>query len=223
MISNPARLGTCPRIAFVALAFAAAACAAPPMEKTAGHPATPAVVPAQPARGSPANPSAGRAIALVNPGFESDKSAPTGGPEGWYSGQHAGETSYLFVLDEAVRHGGARSLRIDNVGAQPFGSITQIIRGREFAGRTVRFSAWLKTRGADEGGATLFIIAELGGNVMAHDFMAGAEVKGTRDWARHSLTLTVPAQADQLRVGATLEGKGSVWFDDGELEVVGTR
>jgi len=210
-------------IAFIALAFAAAAaCAAAPTGKTPGHPATAAPDAGAPTRGSPGNPSALRPVALANAGFESSQSAPTEGLDGWYSYQHAGAISYLFVLDEAVKHGGARSLRIDNVGSEPYGSVAQIITGRELSGKTVRFSAWLKTRGADANGATLFVIATLGGNIMAHNFMAGAEVKGTRDWARHSVTLAVPAQADQLRVGATLEGKGTVWFDDAELEVITT-
>ena len=56
---------------------------------------------------------------------------------------------------------------------------------------------------------------------MAHNFMPGAEVKGTRDWARYSLTLAVPPQADRVRVGATLEGKGTVWLDDAEFEIAG--
>lgn len=75
----------------------------------------------------------------------------------------------------------------------------------------------------DDGGASLFIIAEFAGTNMAHNFMPGAEVKGTRDWARHSLTLAVPPQADRVRVGATLEGKGTVWLDDAEFEVLADR
>ena len=50
--------------------------------------------------------------------------------------------------------------------------------------------------------------------------MPGAEVKGTRDWARYSLTLAAPALTNRVRVGATLEGKGTVWLDDAELEVL---
>jgi hypothetical protein len=209
-------------IVLVALVFAATAWAGPPPEKTAGHPATPAAAPG-PARARPASPPAGSAIALVNADFESAPSAPTAGPHGWYSYQHAGDTSYVFVLDDTVTHGGTRSLRIDNVGPEPYGSVAQAVPGREFTGKTVRFSAWLKTRSADDGGATLFIIAEFAGNIMAHNFMAGAEVKGSRDWARHSLTLAVPAQADRMRVGATLEGKGTVWLDDAEFEVLPGR
>jgi hypothetical protein len=211
-----------PHTGLVALAFAATAWAAPPTGTTPGHPATAAPGAAAPTRGSPANPSALRPVALVNAGFESGTTAPTEDPDGWFFYQHAGATSYLFVLDEAVRRGGARSLRIDNVGVEPYGSVAQIVAGRELSGKTVRFSAWLKTRGADDRGATLFIIAMRGGYIAAYNFMAGAAVKGTRDWARHTLTLAIPAQAEQVQVGATLEGEGTVWIDDARLEVMTT-
>jgi len=216
------RIASRPRIAFVALAFAVTAWASPPSEKTAGHTAIPATATGSP-KVRPGNPSPGRPIALVNADFESAALAPDGGPEGWYSYQHTGVTSYLFARDEAVVHGGARSLRIDNVGPEPYGAVAQSFPGRDFAGKTVRFSAWLKTRAADEGGAKLFLIAEFAGSIMAYNFMPGEEVKGTREWARHSLTLVIPAQADRIRVGATLEGKGTLWLDDAECEVAAGR
>jgi len=203
-------------LALLAFGAATAACA----QRTIGHSPTPPTAPDAATRVRPAAAPAAGPIAMVNPGFESDKTAPTGGPEGWYSYQHAGEPSYVFVLDADVRHSGLRSLRVDNIGSQPYGSTAQIVRGANFVGRKVRFSAWLRTRDTVDG-ASLFLIAEQGGNNLAYNFMAGSEVKGTHDWARHSITLDVPPGADQLRVGVTLQGPGSVWFDDAELEFVG--
>jgi hypothetical protein len=49
-------------------------------------------------------------------------------------------------------------------------------------------------------------------------FMPGLQVKGTGDWARYSLTLTVPARSDRMRVA---RGHGTVWLDDVELESLG--
>ncbi len=206
------------RGALIALALAATACAAPAAEKTTGHPATRASAAATPAH-RPPGARADSAIALANPGFESDRTGADGGPEGWYSYQHAGETSYLFVLDAAVRHDGTRSMRIDNVGSQPYGSIAQRVDAAGLGGKTVRFSAWLRTAGADGDGMALFVIAE-GAGVLAHDFMAGREVKGTREWARYAVTLPLPPATTQLRVGATFQGKGSAWLDDAVLEIV---
>jgi hypothetical protein len=65
----------------------------------------------------------------------------------------------------------------------------------------------------------LFVITE-GAGILAHDFMAGREVRGTRDWARYAVTLPLPQATTQLRVGAAFQGKGSAWIDDAVLEIV---
>jgi hypothetical protein len=163
-------------------------------------------------------------VALVNPDFESAKPGMFGNPEGWFSIQHAGDLSYTFRLDGAVRHGGARSVRIDNVGPEPFGSIYQHVPASQYVGRRLRFSAWLRTADArgsvTGGGGVLLIQAMQGGAPLAWNHMRDTPVRGTQEWARYSLELDVPAAADQVEVGAMLHGPGTLWLDDAELEVV---
>jgi hypothetical protein len=160
-------------------------------------------------------------IPLINAGFESDKKSSHGGPEAWSGTQHAGEVSYRFTLDSETRRSGKRSMRIENVGKEPFGAFEQSLSVAPHAGRKLRFSGWLKTDGANAGGAVLVMVAEhSSGGIVAHNFMAGSEVKGTRDWQRYSIVLSIPAYASGLRVGVMLLGAGTVWFDDAELEVL---
>lgn len=45
-------------------------------------------------------------------------------------------------------------------------------------------------------------------------------VRGTRDWERVAIELTVPADATVVEVGATVEGPGKACFDDVRLERV---
>jgi hypothetical protein len=203
----------------VAAAIAIGACANPAADRPAGRPAGSPPVSAAPEN---ADPLPDAEIALVNPGFEYDENAPAGGPKGWYTYQHAGETSYLFTLDGTISHWGAHSMRIDGVGFQPFGSIAQNVPGSPYAGKTVRFSGWLRTTGTGVGGsgASLFVVA-LAGGILAHNFMAGSTIKGTTEWRRYAVTLALPPNTEQIRVGATLKGKGSLWFDDAHLAVVG--
>jgi hypothetical protein len=197
------------------LASIALGCAAPP---AAGD-----RVAASPAASSANAAPAGVRSLLVNPGFESDKPGEWSDVDGWHMYQHAGEKSYDFVVDPAVAHGGARSMRIVNVGTQPYGSLAQDVPGAPFSGKTVRFSGWMKTRDTNDGGAALFIIADRGGAITAHEFMEGAEVKGTRDWQRYTITLAIPPSTSKVRVGVTLQGTGTVWVDDAELEIVNAR
>ena len=75
-------------------AAALAACATPP-------PRAPVVTPPSAPAPAPA-PAAASAVTLVNPGFESTvPGRRNNDPEGWFSHQHAGETSYKFALDTA--------------------------------------------------------------------------------------------------------------------------
>ena len=168
-----------------------------------------------------ATPSAIAKVALINPGFESDIRRADGGAEGWSGTQHAGEMSYRFTVDPAIKRSGTRSMRVDNVGGEPYGAIEQAVSVASLAGRKVRFSGWLKTRGADGVGASLMMLVDGSGGILANNFMAGSEATGSREWQRYSITLAIPTNASGLRVGVMLQGAGTVWFDDAELEIIG--
>ena len=162
-------------------------------------------------------------VVLVNPGFESKKPGEGGNPEGWVAIQHAGAESYDFVLDSGQKHSGTQSMRIKKIGPEPYGTITQILDGNRYAGKTVRLSGWIRTDAVPDGrntGAGLVLMALRGGSFVAHEFMKKARVRGTTDWARYTIELKVPPSANRLELGATLEGAGTVWVDDFELEVV---
>jgi hypothetical protein len=205
------------------IALAVVALAALGMAACAGTPAGGGADAAAPAKGAPAASAAAAveatALPLVNPGFEADPVAGSANVSGWVATQHAGDRSYLFTVDATTKHGGARSLRIDNVGVEPYGAVMQVVDARAVAGRKVRFSAWLATRDASGDGASLMIVAE-GSRILAHDAMAGAELKGTRGWARQSVEIALPPATTQLRVGIVLQGKGTLWVDDAALEIV---
>ncbi len=205
-----------PLLAALACAALAAACTTVPT-------ATPdaSAAPKGGAAGPPPTaPNPGTRVALVNPGFESTVVAPRGDPEGWQTVQHAGVRSYLFSLDTDNPHSGARSLRLENVGQEPFGAVAQNVDARTYGGKTVRLSAWLRTRDARDDGAGLTLRALRGGNIAAYNFMFDAPVKGTTGWTRYTITLPVPVGTTRLELGAMLRGNGSLWFDDVELELV---
>jgi len=189
----------------VALSVAAllGACAAPPSTTTAA-------VRAQAPKDAP----------LINPGFESTAPGRRNDPEGWFTYQHAGDKSYNFVLDTSDPHGGTRSLRIDNIGPEPYGSVAQSVVAAPYAGKVARYSAWLKTRDASENGAVLTILVLANGAVVSQNFMAEAPVKGSKGWTRYTITLPVPGNAERVEIGAMMQGKGSLWLDDVELEFV---
>lgn len=169
---------------------------------------------------APAAARAASTVPLVNPGFESTTPGPRGDPEGWFSFQHAGDLSYRFVVDTVEPHGGARSLRIDNVGPEPYGAISQIVNAVPHVGKVARLTAWLRTRDASDNGAVLTLLVLRDGATLAQNFMLDTPVKGTTGWTRYTITLPIATGANRLEVGAMMRGRGSLWLDDVELEFV---
>ncbi len=184
-----------------------AGCATPPAPDAPPAPRTPEQV------ARPAGP-----YALVNAGFESTAPGRRNDPEGWFTFQHAGDVSYKFSLDTDSPHGGLRSLRIDNVGPEPYGAIAQVVEARYFAGKVARYSAWVRTRDVTGAGGGITILALANGAPLAQNFMEATPIKGTTGWTRYTITLPVPPRAERLEFGAMLQGPGSLWLDDTELE-----
>src|SRR4029453_10083768 len=116
-------------------------------------------------------------VALVNPGFESTVPGRRGDPEGWFSFQHAGDRSYRFALDTGDPRSGERSLRIDNIGPEPYGAIGPSVEGAPHVGKVARFSGWMRTRDTDGSGAVLTLMVLQNGLPVAQNFMADAPVK----------------------------------------------
>lgn len=200
-------------LAIACAALLAACASAPaPMSQTPNTAAPPAA--AAPAAATPAR------VALTNPGFESQVRGPRGDPEGWFSFQHAGDRSYLFALDTDNPHAGTVSLRIAQVGPEPFGAIAQIVDARPHGGKRARVTGWLRTRDVSEGGAGLTVLVQKSGATVAQDFMYDAPAKGTTGWKRYTVTVPIEPGSTRIEVGAMLRGKGALWLDDVELEIV---
>jgi hypothetical protein len=163
-------------------------------------------------------------VPLVNPGFESKNPGEMGNPEGWVAVQHAGAESYDFALDSGQKRSGEQSMRIKKIGPEPYGTISQVLPGAPFAGKTVRLTGWIRTEdvpasGRLTGGA-LVLMALRGSSFVAHEHMRHSRARGTSDWTKYSIVLKVPPTANRLELGATLEGPGTIWVDDFELEIL---
>ncbi|MEO5701090.1 MAG: hypothetical protein ABIS17_03185 [Casimicrobiaceae bacterium] len=170
-----------------------------------------------------ASPPVGRSVTLKNAGFEEGLQAD-GEPAGWITGQHAGVPSYAFIVDDKERHGGKRSLRIDNTGPEPFGAIVQKVPVTGLLGKSIRMKGWVKTRdagGKRKGwGAALQLQAKKAGYPIAYNALADHVISGTHDWMLREVVIDVPSDVDIIEIGVLLRGQGSVWLDDVVLEVM---
>lgn len=215
----PTRVLTASAFALL-FAFPAGAASTDPAPTAPTAPAIPAVPPEKAAK-------AISSIAIANPEFETAKQGTADSPEGWIAMQHAGSPSYKVTLDEAVRRKGKRSVRIENTGPEPVGTVQQALSAAPYRGKTLRFSGWLRTEGATGNvfgtGAGLMLNSMRGGYPHVYSQMQGNAVNGTTDWTRYEVVLAVPIDADHLEIGVLLFGPGTAWFDDAALDIVAAR
>ena len=190
----------------------------------ADHVAAPADDQAAPGGASREGGAAARLGPDGQPGFESTKPGKVGAPEGWWAIQHAGPDSYVFEHDSKVKHSGERSMRVTNIGPEPFGSIYQTIPAIAYRGKTLRFSAWVRTEGTIGNrfgtGAGLKLHAVRGGYPLEVAEMRNDAVHGTVEWTRYEIALRIPDEAEAVEVGMLVFGPGIAWLDDAVLDVV---
>lgn len=160
-----------------------------------------------------------RTAGAANMDFEATSILTNDGIDGWVFVQHAGPKSYAFALDKNTFHGGTQSLRIENIGQEPYGLAQQKIPAIALQGKKIILSAWLKTENVDGVGAGLSMRAMSGGTIGAYNFMGNELVRGTQAWKHYSITLDIPETTSDLEIGVMLQGKGIVWADDLDLKI----
>ena len=163
-------------------------------------------------------------VALVNAGFESTLPGKLGAPQGWWTVQHAGPVSYTFTLDTTKPRSGERSLKLENVGPEPFGTIFQPVDATPYRGKKVRLAAWIRSEGVAGNrygaGAGLHLQAMKGSYPVVQETVRKDAIKGTTDWTRYEVAVDVPVEADRIELGLNLFGPGTVWLDDVALDVM---
>ena len=102
-----------------------------------------------------------------------------------------------------------------------FGVATATFPVKAAAGKTVKFSGYIKTEGITSGFAGLWWRADVGKGVGAFDNMSSRGAKGTSDWTRYEIQLAIPADATNINFGVLHSGNGTAWFDSLAVEIGG--
>ena len=145
-------------------------------------------------------------------------------PAAWGGG---GGNDYQISLDKTVRHGGKASGSIKSITATPqwYGALTQAINADKFRGRRLRITAYVKSKDV-KNSAGLWIRMEAhdgkGHYSISSDLLGDRSIKGTNDWKQHEVVIDVPKEGTAIiYFGALLVGKGQIWVDDFQFEIVG--
>lgn len=165
----------------------------------------------------PATPLVVTDIKLVNASFEE----PTNGARtpGWSATQHYGPTrDFEWAVDTDVASDGKASYRIKRLRPQVFGMINQGAIVEAHKGKTLEYSAMMKTEDVGPEGWLLVVNIENRNAVLEQ--VRSVPATGNQDFKRYSVRFKLPADAYELKLGVMLLGAGTGWVDDVKLRVV---
>jgi RNA polymerase sigma factor (sigma-70 family) len=89
-----------------------------------------------------------------------------------------------------------------------------------FLGKRIRFSAYVKSENlVNWGGLGLFALAP-GQRIVISDDMGDRPLTGTTDWKQLTIVCDLPRETASLLVGLNMHGKGTLWMDGAQIEIV---
>ena len=144
-------------------------------------------------------------------------------PKGWFAaGSHPKD--YEMSHDRTGAHGGNACAYLKSVVAETggFGTLMQTFKADEYRGKRVRMSGYVKAKDAsDWAGLWMRVDGARKDEMLAFDNMQDRAIKGTIEWKKYEIVLDVPENSEMVAFGLLLSGKGQVWMDDLQFEVVG--
>jgi hypothetical protein len=150
-------------------------------------------------------------IKVANAGFEE----PGGADKipGWILSQHVGPKSFVMDLDQTAPFAGHASFRMQRTRQQIYGAIAQQIPVAGYAGKTLEFSAKVKTAAVGAEGWVLTID-------VPGERVSSAPATGTSAWHTVTIRARLPDAARTATIGAMLLDDGTAWLDDVRVRVV---
>ena len=91
-----------------------------------------------------------------------------------------------------------------------------------FRGKRIRFSAYVKCKDLANWGSLFLIVIGEGGRILANDDMGGRPLTKTTDWTKLEIVSDIPDETQAIHCGLNLRGKGEIWMDSAQIEVVPT-
>ena len=117
----------------------------------------------------------------------------------------------------------AHYLRVAQAYSGPsFATATYTIDPTLAHGKTIRFTAWIRTKDVHSGFAGLWCRIDGGdGKVLALENMVGRGLTGTTEWTECEIEVAVDENAQKIYFGFMLTGQGDAWFDEARMSVDG--
>ncbi len=132
--------------------------------------------------------------------------------------------NYEMGLDNIVFKTGKKSVYLKSVvkNSDGYGTISQYTDAQNYIGKKIKVTGYIKYENVEGwAGMWLRIDSKIGKKPIRFDNMNNRALQGTSDWKKCEIEMDVPLSASVLNYGALLNGNGSIWFDNFNIEILG--
>ncbi|MEA2735425.1 MAG: hypothetical protein QOE14_1876 [Humisphaera sp.] len=131
--------------------------------------------------------------------------------------------AYLIGLDDQQRRTSEPVIAVRSATAKPddWGHMRKVIDAEPYRGKRIRLRGYLKCQDVEKAGHMSLWVFDEHDNALAQDDLGGHHLTGTHEWTRYDIVSDVPQSAVRILILAGMRGKGTVWADGLELDVVG--
>lgn len=130
-----------------------------------------------------------------------------------------GATEYKVYADSTQAQSGKYSAVIENTGTEAGYKALALLLPKNFKGKSIHLSGYIKTENVTEGYAGLWMRID---PMLAFDNMDDRGVTGTTGWQKYEITFPLePAKTEQIYIGGLLVGKGKMWLDNLQVTIDG--
>ena len=143
-------------------------------------------------------------------------------PEGWFKSgskpQH-----YEMGIDVGAGKDGKNAASIKSLKKHidGFGTLMQNFKPDKYLGKKIKMTAWMKSNEVESWAGFWLRVDQAGASKsLSFDNMHDRPIKGTTDWKKCEIVLSVPSSATNIAFGALLDDTGQIWFDEINFEVV---
>ena len=141
--------------------------------------------------------------------------------------QNYNKQEFTVGIDDAVRRTPTSDPAVTLVSDTPrWGIGGAALRGIDptpYHGKRIRFSAYVKCKDLANWGSIWLFTADMRERVYASDdIAAGGPIMKTTDWTKLEIVCDVPPEVQTIRAGLHMRGKGQIWMDSPQIEVVPT-
>lgn len=151
---------------------------------------------------------------LICGGFPMDNSAKI--KEWLFTGTAPGK--FEAGIDNKIYNTGTKSATLksiaDSLEVDEYATIMQQFNAKNFLGKRVRFSGFVKTLEVDGRCGLWMRIDNSLGATLKLDNMQNRAITGTTEWNHYSCVLDVPETSGVISIGVLLNGIGQVWLDN---------